>query len=188
MVCASDREFDDRHDKQDLKIGETKSTAYPIGKALDCPIFCRMDQEFLLEISHLGIVDLFLFQMMCFAPAVAIFSNHSNWVKVLTVLLWSYGKNTGVIVGYTRDWLFRILSNADNDFPVPSLQIEWHSTRRRKASGVLGSPIGFITGTRASPARIDTTFHTMRRLSGSKHTYKGKRGRLPKKEFQGLCR
>ena len=24
----SDREFDDRHDKQDLKIGETKSTAY----------------------------------------------------------------------------------------------------------------------------------------------------------------
>ena len=35
----SDREFDDRHDKQDLKIGETKSTAYPIGKALDCPVF-----------------------------------------------------------------------------------------------------------------------------------------------------
>lgn len=68
----SDREFDNRHDKQDLKIGETKFTAYPIGKAWDCPIFCRMDQEFLLEISHLGIVDLFLFQMMCFAPAVTI--------------------------------------------------------------------------------------------------------------------
>ena len=43
-----------------------------------------MDQEFLLEISHLGIVDLFLFQMMCFAPAVTISSNHNNMVKVLT--------------------------------------------------------------------------------------------------------
>ena len=28
----SDREFDDRHDKQDLKIGETKSTAYQQAK------------------------------------------------------------------------------------------------------------------------------------------------------------
>lgn len=45
----SDREFDDRHDKPDLKIGETKSTAYPIGKAWDCPIFCRMDSRVFVE-------------------------------------------------------------------------------------------------------------------------------------------
>lgn len=43
---------------------------------------------------------------------------------------------------------------------------------------VLGSPIGFITGRRASPALIDTTSHTMRGLSGFQCTYKRKHGRL----------
>ena len=42
----------------------------------------------------------------------------------------------------------------------------------------LGSPIGFITGRRASPARIDTTSHTMRGVSGFQCTYKRKHGRL----------
>lgn len=41
----SDREFDDRHDKPDLKIREIKSTAYPIGKVWDCPIFCLLDSR-----------------------------------------------------------------------------------------------------------------------------------------------
>ena len=34
----SDSEFDYGHDESDSKIGKTKSIAYPIGKALDCPI------------------------------------------------------------------------------------------------------------------------------------------------------
>lgn len=42
----------------------------------------------------------------------------------------------------------------------------------------LGSPIGFITGRWASPARIDATSHTMRGLSGFQCTYKRKHGRL----------
>ena len=56
-LLGSDSEFDYRHGKPCSKIGETKSTAYPIGKAWDSPIFCRMDQVFLLEIQHLGIAD-----------------------------------------------------------------------------------------------------------------------------------
>ena len=39
FITCSDREFDYIHGKPRPKIGETKSTAYPIGKALDCPIF-----------------------------------------------------------------------------------------------------------------------------------------------------
>ena len=47
---GSSKEFDYRHDKPSPNIGEIKSMAYPIGIAWDCPIFCRRDQEFLLEI------------------------------------------------------------------------------------------------------------------------------------------
>ena len=57
-LLGYDREFDYRHVKPDLKIGETKSTAYPTGKAGVYPIFCRMVQEFLLETSHSGIAYL----------------------------------------------------------------------------------------------------------------------------------
>ena len=38
-LLGYDREFDYRHVKPDLKIGETKSTAYPICKAGVYPIF-----------------------------------------------------------------------------------------------------------------------------------------------------
>lgn len=41
---------------------------------------------------------------------------------------------------------------SDNPYCL-CLQIEWQLFQRRKAVGVLGSPIGFITGRRASPER-----------------------------------
>lgn len=37
-----DKGFDDRHDKIDLKIGETKSTLYPTAKAWRCIVSCRI--------------------------------------------------------------------------------------------------------------------------------------------------
>ena len=55
---GSDNEFGYGHDESDSIIGETKSTAYPTGKAGVYPIFCRMVQEFLLETSHSGIAYL----------------------------------------------------------------------------------------------------------------------------------
>ena len=63
-------------------------------------------------------------------------------------------------------------------FLCPACCFKWHSSHRQKASGVLGSPIGFITGRRASPARINTTSHTMRGGAGFQCTYKRKHGRL----------
>lgn len=63
-------------------------------------------------------------------------------------------------------------------FSCPAYCFKWHSSHRRKASGVLGSPIGFITGRRASPTRIDATSHTMRGCPVSSVHTKGNYGRL----------
>ena len=49
-----------------------------------------------------------------------------------------------IIVGYKRDRIYRAMSNPYSDFPVPSLLFKWHSSHRRKASGVLGSPYGVL--------------------------------------------
>lgn len=63
-------------------------------------------------------------------------------------------------------------------FTCPACCFEWHASRRRKASGVLGSPIGVITGTRASPTRIDTTSQNSMGLFKFQCTYKRGNGRL----------
>ena len=49
------------------------------------------------------------------------FFESTTWLKSLSVLLQNYEQNTSVLVGYTTDRLSRILPNADNDFPMPSL-------------------------------------------------------------------
>ena len=63
-------------------------------------------------------------------------------------------------------------------FTCPACCFNWHASRRRKASGVLGSPIGFITGRRASPAWMIASLQIMQRMSGFQCTYKREYGRL----------
>ena len=91
-----------------------------------------------------------------FAPKATVHRNYrlNSW----SVLLRNYKQNTNVIVGYTRDWLFRILSNADNDFPVPSLLFQMAHIPPLKGEWGIRLPLWNSIGTRASPARIDTTF------------------------------
>ena len=116
------------------------------------------------------------------------FSNHNNLLKVLTVFFGNYVHRTVAYSATQEIESFYALYNSDSDFPVPSLLFQVALIPSPKGEWGIRLPDRFITGTRASPARIDTTFYTKRRLSGSKHTYKGKRGRLPKTEFQGLRR
>lgn len=63
-------------------------------------------------------------------------------------------------------------------FTCPACCFNWHVSRRRRASGVLGSPIGFTTGRRASPAWMIASLQIMQRMSGFQCTYKRKYGRL----------
>ena len=63
-------------------------------------------------------------------------------------------------------------------FPCPACWFKWHSSRRRKASGVLGFPIGFITGRRASPVWMIASLQIMQMLYGCQCTYKREHGRL----------
>ena len=63
-------------------------------------------------------------------------------------------------------------------FLCPACCFKWHAFHRRKASGVLGSPIGLITGRRASPTRRSFTPQITQGLSGFQHTYKRENGRL----------
>ena len=63
-------------------------------------------------------------------------------------------------------------------FPCPACCFKWHSSRCREASGVLGSPIRFTTGRRASPTWMIVLFQIMQMLSGFQCTYKREHGRL----------
>lgn len=107
-----------------------------------------------MEISHLGIVDLFLFQMMCFAPAVTISQVIIAGLKFWPVLLRTMSK---ILVSWSAireivSFVFCPLKTVI--FPCPACCFKWHASRRRKASGVLGSPLRSSTGTRASPVRL----------------------------------
>lgn len=63
-------------------------------------------------------------------------------------------------------------------FLCPACCFKWHESHRRKASGVLGSPIVFITGRRASPVWMIASLQIMQMLSGFQCTYKREHGRL----------
>lgn len=56
----SNREFDDRHGKPDLKIGETKSISYLTVRELNCTMFCRIVPYALVMIFYLGCDGVFL--------------------------------------------------------------------------------------------------------------------------------
>ena len=73
---------------------------------------------------------------------------------------------------------FVLCPNPTEIFPCPACCFEWHASRRRKASGVLGSPLRTFTGTRASPTRIGIISQTTQGLSGFQRTYKRENGRL----------
>lgn len=83
-----------------------------------------------------------------------------------------------IIVGYKMIGFFVLCPNPTMIVPCPACWFKWHSSRRRKASGVLGSPIGFITGRRASPAWSIASLQIVQMLSGFQCTYKRKYGRL----------
>ena len=63
-------------------------------------------------------------------------------------------------------------------FTCPACCFNWHVSRRRRAIGVLGSPIGFTTGRRASPAWMIASLQIMQRMSGFQCTYKREHGGL----------
>ena len=116
--------------------------------------------------------------MMCFCETVTIASNH-NLVKVLS------DSSAGTIcikqisLLATREINFFVYCPIPTAiFSCPACCFKWHSSRRRKASGVLGSPIGFITGRRASPAWMIASLQIMQMLSGFQCTYKREHGRL----------
>lgn len=102
------------------------------------------------------------FTWCVFAPTITIASNH-NLVKVLSgssaeaMCIKQISSLATREIGFFVHCPIPIVI-----FPCPACCFKWHSSRRQKASGVLGSPIGFITGRRASSARINTTSHTMR--------------------------
>ncbi len=69
-------------------------------------------------------------------------------------------------------------SVALDNLSCPSLLPAWTSLPMAPVIGVLGSPIGFITGRQASPAWMIASLQIMQMLSGFQCTYKRKYGRL----------
>lgn len=115
---------------------------------------------------------------MCFAPAITITSNH-NLVKVRSDSSAGTMCIKQISSLATKELEFIVLCPIPTAiFPCPACCFKWHSSRCRKASGVLGSPIGFITGRQASPAWMIASLQIMQMLSGFQCTYKRKYGRL----------
>lgn len=100
------------------------------------------------------------------------FFESTTWLKSLSVLLQNYEQNTSVLVGYTTDRLSRILPNADNNFPMPSLLFQVARIPLPKGKWGIRLPLRTFTGIRASPTRIGITSQTARGLSGCQRTYK----------------
>ena len=85
----------------------------------------------------MGIFDTFLLRRQQLLEIIA-------WIKSWSVILRDYKQNLGVIVGYTKNRTFRILSSPTAIFPCPACCVKWHTSHRRKASGVLGSPTDLL--------------------------------------------
>ena len=118
------------------------------------------------------------FTWCVFAPAITITSNH-NLVKVRSDSSAGTMCIKQISSLATKELEFIVLCPIPTAiFPCPACCFKWHSSRCRKASGVLGSPIGFITGRQASPAWMIASLQIMQMLSGFQCTYKRKYGRL----------
>lgn len=118
------------------------------------------------------------FTWCVFAPSITIASNH-NLVKVLSDSSAGTMCIKPILSLATKEIEFIVLCSIPTAiFSCPACCFKWHSSRRRKVSGVLGSPIGFITGRRASPVWSIASLQIMQMLSGFQCTYKRKYGRL----------
>lgn len=118
------------------------------------------------------------FTWCVFAPTITIASNH-NLVKVLSgssaeaMCIKQISSLATREIGFFVHCPIPIVI-----FPCPACCFKWHASCRRKANGVLGSPIGFTTGRRASPAWMIVSLQIIQMLSGFQCTYKRKYGRL----------
>ena len=83
-----------------------------------------------------------------------------------------------IIVGYKRDRIFRLLSNPDSDFPVPSLLFQVARIPPSKGEWGIRLPDQFIIGIRASPTWVIASLQITQGLSGFQRTYKRENGRL----------
>ena len=91
------------------------------------------------------------FTWCVFAPAITITSNH-NLVKVRSDSSAGTMCIKQISSLATKELEFIVLCSIPTAiFPCPACCFRWHSSRRRKASGVLGSPYKIMSVQRASP-------------------------------------